>query len=109
MGPICLIGPNSQPEPIDQSPTEQSINRQSPIVNQAGVLQRINGIEVRLERKGPGFDVYHQDQLLGSVKRVERVGETMWQAEGSKRFRTMMTQAVEELLVRAELIDGLGW
>jgi hypothetical protein len=73
------------------------------------VVQRINGIEVTLERKGLGFEVFHQGERLGFVHRVERVGETMWQAEGSKRFRTMMTQAVEELLVRAELIDGLGW
>ncbi|HTQ10789.1 MAG TPA: hypothetical protein VMI31_12005 [Fimbriimonadaceae bacterium] len=73
------------------------------------MTQRINGIEVRLERNAAGFDVYHGDASLGSVRKVERVGEIMWQAEGSKRFRTMMTQAVEELLVRAELIDGFGW
>ena len=70
---------------------------------------RVCGIEVELTRTSDGFLAYHDGKLLGSVKRVERVGETMWQAEDSKRFRTMMTQAVEELLVRAELIDGLGW
>jgi hypothetical protein len=37
------------------------------------------------------------------------MGEIMWQAQDSKRFRTMMVQAVEELLVRAELIEGIGW
>lgn len=73
------------------------------------MTQRVCGIEVELTRIQDGFEVRHQDQLLGTVKRVERVGETMWQAQDSKRFRTMMTQAVEELLVRAELIDGLGW
>jgi len=73
------------------------------------VVRRINGIEVSLERTGTGFDVFHQGKPLGAVRKVERVGEIMWQAEGSKRYRTMMTQAVEELLVRAELIDGLGW
>jgi hypothetical protein len=73
------------------------------------LTQRINGIEVTLNRTPAGFEVFHMGQRLGSVSKVERVGEIMWQAEGSKRFRTMMTQAVEELLVRAELIDGLGW
>jgi hypothetical protein len=73
------------------------------------VTQRVNGIEVELTRIADGFEVYHEGRRLGSVTRVQRVGEIMWQAEGSKRFRTMMTQAVEELLVRAELIDGLGW
>lgn len=73
------------------------------------MLQRINGIEVELTRTQSGFEVFHLGQRLGSVNKVERVGETMWQAEGSKRFRTMMPQAVEELLVRAELIDGFGW
>lgn len=71
--------------------------------------QRVSGIEVELERNADGFDVFHLDQKLGSVRRVERVGEIMWQAQDSKRFRTMMVQAVEELLVRFELIDGLGW
>lgn len=73
------------------------------------LTQRISGIEVNLRREGTGFEVFHLGQRLGSVRRVERMGEIMWQAEDSKRFRTMMTQAVEELLVRAELIDGLGW
>lgn len=71
--------------------------------------RRVNGIEVTLDRFANGFDVIYEGKSLGKVVKVERVGETMWQAEGSKRFRTMMTQAVEELLVRAELIDGLGW
>ncbi len=74
-----------------------------------GQTQRVCGIEVTLVRSGAGFDVFHLGEKLGSVRKVERVGETMWQASDSKRFRTMMTQAVEELLVRAELIDGLGW
>ena len=73
------------------------------------MTQRINGIEVTLNRTSTGFDVYHNDAFLGSVRKVERVVETMWQASESKRYRTMMPQAVEELLVRAELIDGLGW
>lgn len=67
------------------------------------------GIEVRLERTPTGFEAWIEDQSLGRIARVQRLGETMWQAEGSKRFRTVMTQAVEELLVRAELIDGFGW
>lgn len=73
------------------------------------MVQRVCGIEVELTRTNEGFLVHHDGKPLGSVKRVERMGETMWQAEDSKRFRTMMTQAVEELLVRAELIDGFGW
>lgn len=73
------------------------------------MTQRINGIEVTLIRTPTGFDAVHDGNPLGSVRKVERLGEIMWQAEGSKRFRTMMTQAVEELLVRAELIDGFGW
>ena len=73
------------------------------------MVQRINGIEVTLNRTSTGFDVLHQGELLGSVAKVQRVGETMWQASESKRYRTMMPQAVEELLVRAGLIDGLGW
>ena len=71
--------------------------------------RRVCGIEVTLSRTPAGFEVFHDGKRLGSVARVKRMDETMWQAEGSKRFRTMMTQAVEELLVRAELIDGLGW
>lgn len=70
---------------------------------------RVNGIEVELEPIRDGYRVRHLGEVLGSVVRVERLGETMWKAEGSKRFRTMMTQAIEELLVRAELIDGYGW
>jgi hypothetical protein len=70
---------------------------------------RVCGIEVELTRTPTGFEVAHAGTRLGSVRKVERMGEIMWQAEDSKRFRTMMTQAVEELLVRAELIDGLGW
>jgi hypothetical protein len=73
------------------------------------MVTRINGIEVTLNRTPTGFEVFHSGGRLGSVEKVERVGEIMWQAEGSKRFRTMMPQAVEELLVRAGLIDGLGW
>jgi len=73
------------------------------------VLQRINGIEVELERTASGFEVFHDGKRLGSVSRVRAVGEDMWQAEGSKRYRTMMPQAVEELLVRSGLTDGLGW
>ena len=73
------------------------------------MTRRINGIEVTLDRTPTGFEVYHLGKHLGTVTKVERVGEIMWQAKDSKRFRTMMTQAVEELLVRAELIDGLGW
>jgi len=73
------------------------------------VLQRINGIEVTLERTVTGFEVFHDGKRLGAVSRVQAVGEVMWQAEGSKRYRTMMPQAVEELLVRAGLSDGLGW
>jgi hypothetical protein len=73
------------------------------------MVQRVSGIEVELTRIKDGFEVRHLGELLGTVRRVERVGEIMWQAQDSKRFRTMMTQAVEELLVRAELIDGLGW
>lgn len=73
------------------------------------MLQRINGIEVDLERTATGFEVFHNGERLGAVNRVERVGEAMWQAEGSKRYRTMMPQAVEELLVGHGLSDGLGW
>ncbi len=73
------------------------------------MTQRVCGIEVELIRIHDGFEVRHLDQVLGTVRKVERVGETMWQAQDSRRFRTMMTQAVEELLVRAELIDGFGW
>ena len=90
-----------------------SLSRLAPtaIINRPSnrLTQRINGIEVTLNRTSDGFEVFHLGQRLGSVLKVQRVGEIMWQAEDSKRFRTMMTQAVEELLVRAELIDGLGW
>lgn len=73
------------------------------------MIQRISGIEVELTRVGDGFEVRHLGELLGTVKRVERFGETMWQAEGSKRLRSMMPRAVEELLIRADLLDGMGW
>ena len=72
-------------------------------------IQRINGIEVALDRIKDGFDVYVDGKKVGDVKRVERVGQAMWQADGSKRYRTIMNQAIEELLVREGLIDGLGW
>ncbi|MHB8637555.1 MAG: hypothetical protein ACYC96_13890 [Fimbriimonadaceae bacterium] len=73
------------------------------------MLQRVNGIAITLERSADGFEVFHEGVRLGAVNRVQRVGEPMWQAEGSKRYRTMMPQAIEELLVRAGLSDGLGW
>ena len=71
--------------------------------------QRICGIPVTLVRTPTGFTVYTAFSCIGNVNKVDRMGQIMWQAEGSKRFRTMMPQAVEELLVRAELIDGMGW
>jgi hypothetical protein len=73
------------------------------------VVQRINGIEVTLLRTETGFEVFHEGKRIGAVAKVQAVGEAMWRAEGSKRYRTMMPQAVEELLVRSGLTDGLGW
>jgi hypothetical protein len=73
------------------------------------MIQRVNGIEVELTRIRDGFEVRSQGVFLGTVHRKERVGEILWQANDSKRFRTIMTGAVEDLLVRAELIDGIGW
>lgn len=72
-------------------------------------IQRINGIEVGLERTDTGFEVYVDGSRIGAVAKVSRVGESMWQAEGSVRYRTIMNQAVEELLVQAGLVDGFGW
>ncbi len=78
-------------------------------------VQRILGVEVHLDSVPTGYQCFFKlpgvDELhwLGEVAKVSRVDQIMWQAKGSKRFRTVMPQAIEELLVRAELVEGIGW
>ncbi|AIE85116.1 hypothetical protein [Fimbriimonas ginsengisoli] len=73
---------------------------------------RISGIEVRLTPTG---EVWFQDRLLGRVGREERFGQWFWRAydaetgEAVKRFLTSRPEAIQLLLLRSDLIDGIGF
>ena len=73
---------------------------------------RVSGIEVRIT---PAGEVWHGDRLLGRVMREERFGQWFWRAydpstgEPVKRFLTARPEAVQLLLLRSDLIDGIGF
>jgi hypothetical protein len=73
---------------------------------------RISGLEVTVDPKG---DIYMGAQHLGRVGREERLGQTFWRAwppassEPLKRFLTTRPEAVQLLLIHADLLDGIGF
>jgi hypothetical protein len=75
-------------------------------------LFRVSGIEVRLT---PAGEVWSRGQLLGRVAREERAGQYFWRAwdpgaeEPVKRFLTARHEAIQVLLLRADLIGGIGY
>ena len=75
-------------------------------------IVRISGLEVEIDAKG---QVFFEGQLLGRVARQERVGQHFWRAyeagseEPLKRFLTTRPEAVQLLLINADLVDGIGF
>ncbi len=75
-------------------------------------IVRISGIEVQVDSRG---QVVYDGSVLGRVLREERVGQFFWRAyQGSadeplKRFLTTRPEAVQLLLINADLIDGIGF
>jgi hypothetical protein len=73
---------------------------------------RISGIEVKVDPKG---NVWLKDELLGSLSREERLGQFFWRAtpasgkEPLKRFLTTRPEAIQLLLINADVIDGIGF
>ena len=73
---------------------------------------RVSGIEVRVTATG---EVWHGNSHLGSIGREERFGQWFWRAfdsesgEPLKRFLTTRPEAVQLLLLRADLIEGIGY
>lgn len=73
---------------------------------------RVSGIEVRLTPTG---DIWHEGTHLGRVTREKRFEQWFWRAyygespEPLKRFLTARHEAVQLLLLRWELVDGIGF
>jgi hypothetical protein len=73
---------------------------------------RISGIEVGLAADGK---VWHGDLLLGRVAREQRFDQWFWRAYDAdptieiKRFFTSRPEAIQLLLLRADLIEGIGF
>ena len=73
---------------------------------------RISGIEIELTGNG---EVWAGGVLIGRVSREQRFDQWFWRAHDSdseieiKRFFTSRPEAIQLLLLRAELIDGLGF
>ncbi|HSI71637.1 MAG TPA: hypothetical protein VK934_00550 [Fimbriimonas sp.] len=73
---------------------------------------RISGIEVTVDAKG---GVFLRDEQLGHVGREERLGQFFWRAypgnseEPLKRFLTTRPEAIQLLLINADIIDGIGF
>ncbi|MEZ0327914.1 MAG: hypothetical protein ACAH95_18620 [Fimbriimonas sp.] len=73
---------------------------------------RISGLEVTVDARGV---VTFEGRVLGRVAREERVGQFFWRAyEGTsqeplKRFLTTRPEAMQLLLINADLIDGIGF
>jgi hypothetical protein len=73
---------------------------------------RISGIEVSVDAKG---QVFLAEELLGRVAREERLGQNFWRAYPSgadgplKRFLTTRPEAIQLLLINADVIDGIGF
>ncbi len=71
---------------------------------------RVSGIEVTIQ---PNGDVLSGVQHLGSVKREQRMGEWFWRpfpadGEPCKRFLTARHEAIQVLLLRSDLVGGIG-
>jgi len=73
---------------------------------------RISGIEVGLTRNG---EVWCEGTLVGRVSREQRFDQWFWRALDPdpsieiKRFFTSRPEAIQLLLLRAELIEGIGF
>jgi hypothetical protein len=73
---------------------------------------RVSGIEIRVT---PSGEVWHLDRFLGRVAREQRLGEWFWRAfdpdtgEPVKRFMSARAQAIQLLLLRSDLIEGIGY
>jgi hypothetical protein len=73
---------------------------------------RISGIEVGLTEGG---QVWCQGQHLGRVAREQRFDQWFWRAYDLdptveiKRFFTSRPEAIQLLLLRADLIEGIGF
>jgi hypothetical protein len=72
---------------------------------------RISGIEVNLTTSG---EVWVEGTCLGKVSRENRFDQWFWRAvdgEGRdiKRFFTSRPEAIQLLLLRADLIEGIGF
>jgi len=73
---------------------------------------RISGIEVRLTARG---EVWCEGRLIGRVAREQRFDQWFWRAFDAdpkveiKRFFTSRPEAIQLLLLRADLIEGIGF
>lgn len=73
---------------------------------------RVSGIEVRVTPEG---EVWHEGRLLGRVAREQRFDQWFWRAyeaetgEALKRFLTARPEAIQLLLLRSDLIEGIGF
>lgn len=74
-------------------------------------ILRISGIEVGLTVDG---EVWVEGAFLGRVSRENRFDQWFWRAVDSerneiKRFFTSRPEAIQLLLLRADLIEGIGF
>ncbi len=72
---------------------------------------RISGIAVRLTKEG---ETWADDRLVGKVSRERRFDQWFWRAHDAdgvevKRFFTSRPEAIQLLLLRAGLIEGIGF
>ena len=73
---------------------------------------RISGIEIGLTETGK---VWADDREIGSVARERRFDQWFWRAYDVdpiveiKRFFTSRPEAIQLLLLRADLIEGIGF
>jgi len=72
---------------------------------------RVSGIEIRLTPEGK---VWAGDLYLGRVFREARAGQFFWRAfdpeeEPIKRFLTARHEAIQVLILRADLVEGIGF
>jgi len=75
-------------------------------------IVRISGIEVLVTADGK---VIHEGRTLGRVAREQRFDQWFWRAyeaetgEPLKRFLTSRPEAIQLLLLNADLIEGIGF
>jgi len=73
---------------------------------------RISGIEIGLTANG---EVWSGGNMLGRVAREQRFDQWFWRAYDAdptleiKRFFTSRPEAIQLLLLRADLIEGIGF